>query len=275
MNIALIIFGITIIIIIIICIIVIYIYSDKTIEKNMHHHAYYNKDESKIEYNIVEPFYRSYESVYMSDSVKNDIFQTIDGYLKFNKLKANKIPYQSIRLIISGKESIGKTTLIEAIATYFNLGLIHFPKNYYSEKMIHTFFQDMNHEFNGNNIILFDNIDFVTIYKKNIQIYNLLTYLITKHYKNNIFIFTFNNLESILPEFNINFNINKHFHMETHINHIMRMIGKYIKNENKLIEIKNNFLKINHKLTPGIIISYLMFNEDFQKSLDRFFKIIK
>ena len=63
--------------------------------------------------------------------------------------------------------------------------------------------------------------------------------------------------------------------METHINHIMRMVGKYIENENKLIEIKNNFLKINHKLTPGIIIPYLMFNEDFQKSLDRFFKIIK
>jgi hypothetical protein len=53
------------------------------------------------------------------------------------------------------------------------------------------------------------------------------------------------------------------------------MVGKYIENENKLIEIKNNFLKINHKLTPGIIIPYLMFNEDFQKSLDRFFKIIK
>jgi hypothetical protein len=53
------------------------------------------------------------------------------------------------------------------------------------------------------------------------------------------------------------------------------MIGKYIDNKNKIIEIKNNFLQINHKLTPGIIIPYLMFNEDFQKSLDRFFKIIK
>jgi len=63
--------------------------------------------------------------------------------------------------------------------------------------------------------------------------------------------------------------------MDIHINHIIRMIGKYIDNKNKIIEIKNNFLQINHKLTPGIIIPYLMFNEDFQKSLDRFFKIIK
>jgi hypothetical protein len=272
MNIALILFGI-ILIIIIISIIVIIIYSDKTIEKNMHHYAYYNKNESKIEYNIVEPFIRSYESVYMSESLKNDIFQSIDNYLKSNKLN-EKLNYpKSLRLIISGKESIGKTTLIESIASYFNLGLIHFPKNYYSEKMIHIFFQDMNDKYN-NNIILFDNIDFNTIYKKNNQIYNLLAYLISKHNKNNIFIFTFNNLESILPEFNINFSINKHFHMEIHINHIMRMVGKYIENENKLIEIKNNFLKINHKLTPGIIIPYLLFNEDFQKSLDRFFKII-
>ena len=274
MNPALILFG-TILVIIIICIILIYIYSDNTLDKNMHHLAYYNKDESIIDYNTIEPFYRSYESVYMSDSVKNDIFQLIDDHLKSNKLYEKYNYPKSIRLIISGKESIGKTTLIESIATYFNLGIIHFPKNYYSEKMIHLFFQDMNNTFNSNNIILFDNIDFDTIYSKNNQIYNLLTNLITKYNKNNIFIFTFNNLELILPEFNINFNINKHYHMDTHINHIMRMVGKYIKNENKLIEIKNNFLKINHKLTPGIIIPYLMFNEDFQKSLDRFFKIIK
>jgi hypothetical protein len=273
MNIPLIIIAI-IILIIIICIIVNHIYSDKTIEKNMHHYAYYNKEDSKIYYNIIEPFIRSYESVYMSDSLKNNIFQSIDDHLKLNKLN-KKLNYpKSLRLIISGKESIGKTTLIESIASYFNLGLIHFPKNYYSEKMIHIFFQDINNEFNDNNIILFDNIDFNTIYKKNNQIYDLLGYLISKHNKNNIFIFTFNNLESILPEFNINFSINKHYHMEIHINHIMRMVGKYVENENKLIEIKNNFLKINHKLTPGIIIPYLLFNEDFQKSLDRFFKII-
>ena len=72
----------------------------------------------------------------------------------------------------------------------------------------------------------------------------------------------------------ININIiNKHYHMNN--NHIIRMIVKYIDIKNKLIEIKNNFLQINHKLTPRIIIPYLMFNEDFQKSLDRFFKIIK
>ena len=146
MNIPLIIIAI-IILIIIICIIVNHIYSDKTIEKNMHHYAYYNKEDSKIYYNIIEPFIRSYESVYMSDSLKNNIFQSIDDHLKLNKLN-KKLNYpKSLRLIISGKESIGKTTLIESIASYFNLGLIHFPKNYYSEKMIHIFFQDINNEF--------------------------------------------------------------------------------------------------------------------------------
>lgn len=275
MNIALILIGI-ILLIIIICIIIIYIYSDNTFEKNMHYYSYYNKETSKIEYNIVEPFYRSYDSVYMNENVKNDIFQTIDGYLKFNKLSEKDNTPKSLRLIINGKESIGKTTLIESIATSFNLGIIHFPKNYYSEKIIHLFFQDMNNEFNNNNIILFDNIDFITLYNKNNQIYNLLACLITKYNKNNIFIFTFNNyLESILPDFNINYNIDKHFYMDTHINYIMCMVEKYIDNKNKLTEIKNNFLKINPKLTPGIIIPYLLFNEDFQKSLDRFFKIIK
>jgi hypothetical protein len=63
--------------------------------------------------------------------------------------------------------------------------------------------------------------------------------------------------------------------MEIHINHIMRMINKYITDVNKLKEYKNNLLQINHKVTPGCIIPYLILNQDFQKSLDRFFKIIK
>ena len=43
----------------------------------------------------------------------------------------------------------------------------------------------------------------------------------------------------------------------------------------KLDEIKNKIIRINHKITPGYIIPYLLFNEDFEKSLDRFFRVIR
>jgi len=46
-------------------------------------------------------------------------------------------------------------------------------------------------------------------------------------------------------------------------------------NLDKVKDIKNKFLRINHKITPGYIIPYLLFNEDFEKSLDRFFQIIQ
>jgi hypothetical protein len=45
--------------------------------------------------------------------------------------------------------------------------------------------------------------------------------------------------------------------------------------QKKLDDIKNKFLQINHKITPGYIIPYLVFNEDFEKSLERFFRVIK
>jgi hypothetical protein len=141
--------------------------------------------------------------------------------------------------------------------------------------MINIFFHEFNTLYDGNNIIVFDNIDFNTIYMQNKNMYTLLCNHIININKKNIFIFTSNNIGSIHPDFYNNFNINKHYHMEIHINHIMRMINKYITDVNKLKEYKNNLLQINHKVTPGCIIPYLILNQDFQKSLDRFFKIIK
>ena len=62
--------------------------------------------------------------------------------------------------------------------------------------------------------------------------------------------------------------------MDVHINYVMDMISKYVQDTNELNNIKNKLLKLNHKITPGFMIPYLMFNNNFQKSLDRFFKII-
>lgn len=255
---------------IILILILIFIFTQTyELEKNIHYYAFYDKEQSIIMYHQQHPFYHTYESIYMSDTLKNDIFSTIDIF------KNNKNILHSLRFIISGKESIGKTTLIEGIAIHFNYRIINFPKNNYSEKMIHMFFKDMSRNFPINNIILFDNIDFATIYNKNNHLYNLISEFVVKNDKNNIFIFTFNSISDIIPSFANTFHIHKHYYMESHINHIMKLISKHVKDPIKLINIKNNFLQINHKLTPGYIIPYLSFNEDFQKSLDRFFKIIK
>jgi DNA polymerase III delta prime subunit len=98
----------------------------------------------------------------MSFTIKKELATTIYDFIKYSKNNKYKNPVNSLRLILSGVEGIGKTTLIEAIATEFDCGLIHFPKNNYSEKMIHSFFQDIN-KLSENNIIIFNNIDFSSL----------------------------------------------------------------------------------------------------------------
>jgi nucleoid DNA-binding protein len=243
--------------------------------KNIHHYAYFDKSTQTIDYHQINPFYRKLTSVYMSKTIKKQLYTTITDFIKHSKVfDENNIP-KSLRLILSGKEGIGKTTLIEAIATEVDYSLIHFPKNNYSEKMIHVFFKELNNNLHSNNIIIFDNINFSSIYEYNPQLYDLISELIIKNNKNNIFIFIFNELKSVPYVFTTNFHIHHHYHMDTNINYIMEMIQDNINNESKLNIIRNNFLQLNHKITPGYIIPYLMFNEDFEKSLDRFFKIIK
>ena len=171
----------------------------------------------------------------------------------------------------------GKKTLLEAIATELEYGIIHFPSNEFSEKMIIAFFQKI-HTLPLHNIIIFDNIDidFDNIQEYNNQLYTLFEELINNDSKN-IFIFTFNNLKTLPFMFRTHFNIHHHYHMDTNIDYVMN----YIKDKlidcdiEMLTEIRNNFLQINPKITPGNIIPYLIFNEDLQKSLDRFFRLIK
>jgi len=271
--------GIIVLVIIIICLIYICFPSNNTILKNINHYAFFDKTTQTIMYHQSNPFYRKLSSVYMSNSVKNEFYTTVTDFIKHSNIfDENNVP-KSLRLILSGKECIGKTTLIEAIATEIDYGLIHFPKNNYSEKMIHAFFKDLNKNLSPNNIIVFNDINFDSIYEHNKQLYDLLSELIIKNNKNNIFVFIFNDLKSIPIIFSTNFHIHHHYHMDTNINYIMDIINDNISNnefkEIKLNIIKNNFLQINHKITPGYIIPYLMFNEDFGKSLDRFFKIIK
>lgn len=276
----LILISVAILIIIFICILWIYIGSNKSVIKNIHHYAFYDKLSQTIMYHQANSFCRKLDSVYMSKTIKKDIFTTITDFIKHSKIfDENNLP-KSLRLILSGKECIGKTTLIEALATESDYSLIHFPKNNYSEKMIHAFFNDINKNLSPNNIIVFDNINFNSIYEFNNQLYDLLCELIIKNNRNNIFIFVFNDLKSIPHIFSTNFHIHHHYHMDTNINYIMDIINDNLDEsdefrEAKLKIIRNNFLQLNHKITPGYIIPYLMFNEDFGKSLDRFFKIIK
>jgi len=244
--------------------------------KNIHHYAFYDKSTQTIVYHQINPFYRKLNTVYMSNTIKKEIFDTITDFIKHSKIfEENNMP-KNLRLMLTGKEGIGKRTLIEAIATEIDYVLIHFPKNNYSEKMIHAFFKEINN-LSSPNIIIFDNINFNSINEFNAQLYNLISELIIKNNKNNIFIFIFNELKSVPFIFSSNFHIHHHYNMDVSINYIMDMICDNIHNsdETKLKIIRNNFLQLNHKLTPGYIIPYLMFNEDFEKSLVRFFKIIK
>ena len=251
-------------------------FADETIElyKNMHYYAYFDTSKEEILYHESGAFHRYLKSVYMSNTIKTDLVTTVNNFIKHsNYFKDNNVP-RSLRLMISGKEGIGKGTFIEAIATEFDYCLIHFPKNNYSEKMIHSFFINLNSTI-SNNIVVFDNINFNSINKTNPQLYALLADLIINNDKNNIFVFTFNDLSSIPPTFSSNYHIHHHYHMDVNIEYIMAMVNDNIKDKTYLEEIKQNFLQLNHKITPGYIIPYLLFNEDFGKSLDRFFKIIK
>ena len=266
-------------IIFVICMIYMTFVSNDVISKNIHHYTFFDKSTKKIIFHASNPFYRKLNSVYMSNSIKTLLFSTITDFIKHsNMFKTNNVP-RSLRLILSGKEGIGKTTLVEAIASEIDYGIIHFPKNNYSEIMIHAFFNDINNNISSNNIILFDNINFNSINEYNKQLYDLLAELIIKNDKNNIFIFIFTELKVIDFNFLSNYHIHHHYHMDVNINYIMDMINDNIYDDvNKDIKLKNirqNFLQLNHKITPGYIIPYLLFNEDFQKSLDRFFKIIK
>jgi len=265
----------------IIFVIILYLDQD-AFEKNIHYYSFYDKSNNRIMYHKSNPFYRKLKDVYMSDKIKNEFSTTMNDFIKYSiNFNKHNIP-KSLRFILSGIDGIGKTTFIEAIASEFDYGLIHFPKNNYNEKMIHIFFKDINNYIKSKNIIMFDLIDFQSLYTYNKQLCVLLSELIIKNNKNNIFIFTFNDINSIPVTFSSEFHIHHHYHMDTNINYIMNMIKNNLTQlsddeitSDYLNEIKNNLLKLNHKITPGYIIPYLAFNENYQKSLDRFFRVIK
>ena len=221
-----------------------YILNQKNkIERNIHHYSYFDETTNKFYFHRINTFVKYMSDVYMSDSIKSNIIDTITEFNSTNN-------YYSIRLILSGVDGIGKNTLIEAIATTFNYGIIHFPKDNYTEKMIVSFFHSLDKYVDTNNIISFDIIDFNTLSTKNKEIYNLLVNFITKNKNKNIFIFVFNDIKDIPMYFSTHLNINQHYHLSPHINYIMKLISEYIDDNNKLVEIKNKFLNINHKITP-------------------------
>ena len=250
------------------------VFFDNEVDTNIHYYSYYDKEQNKLTYYKSLPFKRNIESVYMDDALKVDFFNTINDYHTYSDMFTKNNGPRSLRFIISGKEGIGKTTLIEAITSEFQYGLIHFPTSNYNENMVYHFFHDIEMKFPERVIVLFNNIDFNEMYNKNKSVYNLISDYVIKNNKNHLFIFTFNELSSIPDKFAENFHIHHHYHMEVHINYVMNMISKYVQDTKELNNIKNKLLKLNHKITPGFMIPYLMFNNDFQKSLDRFFKII-
>ena len=250
------------------------IYFDNEIDTNIHYYSYYDKEHSKLTYYKSLPFKRTFDNVYMDSTLKNKMIDTIEDYhVHSETFDKNNVP-RSHRFILSGKEGIGKSTLIEAITTEYQYGLIHFPTSNYCEDMVYRFFHDIEMKFPECVIVFFNNIDFNEMYNKNKNVYNLISDFVTKSNKNHLFIFTFNELSNIPDKFAENFHIHHHYHMDIHVDYVMEMIGKYVQDLKQLDNIKNNILKTNHKITPGFIIPYLMFNNDFQKSLDKFFKLI-
>jgi guanylate kinase len=251
------------------------VFFDNEVDTNIHYYSCYDKDHNKLTYYKSLPFKRTFENVYMDDALKCDMVNTIHDYLDNSEMfTKNNVP-RSLRIILSGKEGIGKTTLIEAITTEFQYGLIHFPTNNFTESMVYHFFHDIEMKFPERVIVLFNNIDFNEIYNKHRNVYNLISDFVIKNNKNHLFIFTFKELSSIPNNFSENFHIHHHYHMDVHIDYVMTMINKYVQDVDKLNNIKNKLLNLNHKITPGFMIPYLMFNNNFQKSLDRFFKIIQ
>lgn len=247
-----------------------FVFFDVAVDTNIHYFAFYDQKKDKITYHKSNKFRRTINKIYMNHSLKKEIVTTIDAFNDHsNNFTINNIP-RSLRLVFTGKEGIGKTTLIETIASEYNYGLINFPCDNYSESMIHKFFKDLNTIFPERVIVLFNKIDFKDLYKTNKHLYNLIAEFVIKTDRDNLFIFTFNNLDDIPMEFNTTYHVHQQYMMEVHINNIMDMISDNIEDEVELSKIKNKLLSFNHKLTPGYIIPYLMFNDDFQKSLDQF-----
>ena len=171
-----IVFGIFFIIILFILILIyLNLEPSNKISRNIHHHSYYNDDEKSIIYHESNPFYKELKSVYMSETIKKEIIDTVSDFIKHSKSFKEHNQPRSLRIIISGKEGIGKTTLIEALATHFDYSIIHFPQNNYSEAMIHTFFKSINKTIN--NIIVFDNILFESMLQYNKELYIIYLYL--------------------------------------------------------------------------------------------------
>jgi hypothetical protein len=272
------IYGIIIILLLLILFFIIYInYDDNNkIVKNINYYAFFDKESSKIIYNQSNPFYHNLNQVYVSNTIKKELSTLITNYIKYSKNIKNKYKIKSLRLILTGPNGIGKTTLIEALAVEFDCGLIHFPKNNYTEKMIHTFFNDINN-LSENNIIIFNNIDFNSLLIENNQLYDLFAKLIIKNSNYNIFIFTFTDISNIPYTFTTDYHIHNHYHLNPNINNIINLIKDNVEGypENKLEEIKNKLLQLNHKITPGHILPYLLINDDFEKSLNLFLNLIK
>jgi thymidylate kinase len=259
-------------VIILLPVIIYIVFFDVTVDTNIHYFAFYDQKKDKITYNKSNKFRRTFNKIYMNYSLKKEITNTIDAFNDHsNNFTINNIP-RSLRLVFTGQNGIGKTTLIETIASEYNYGLINFPRDNYSESMIHKFFKDINTIFPERVIVFFNKIDFKDLYATNKRLYNLIAEFVIKTDRDNLFIFTFNNLDDIPPEFNTTYHVHQQYMMEVHINNIMDMISDNIDDDDdiELSKIKNKLLSYNHKLTPGYIIPYLMFNNNFQKSLDQF-----
>jgi len=256
--------------IVVIPFIIYFVFFDVTVDTNIHYFAFYDQKKDIITYHKNNKFRRTFNKLYMNYSLKKEIITTIDAFNDHShNFIINNIP-RSLRLVFTGKEGIGKTTLIETIASEYNYGLINFPHDNYSESTIHKFFKDINTIFPERVIVFFNKIDFKDLYKTNKHLYNLIADFVIKTDRDNLFIFTFNNLDDIPLEFNTKYHVHHQYMMEVHIDNIMDMISDNIEDEVELSKIKNKLLSYNHKLTPGYIIPYLMFNDDFQKSLDQF-----
>ena len=94
-------------------------YFDNEVDTNIHYYSCYDKEHNKLTYYKSLPFKRTFDNVYMDETLKYDMVNTIQEYLDHSEVfTKNNVP-RSLRIILSGKEGIGKTTLIEAITSEF------------------------------------------------------------------------------------------------------------------------------------------------------------
>jgi hypothetical protein len=177
-------------------------YEDKQIiSRNIHYHAFFDKSNKKLIYHKNKPFYQK---------LNLDEFRVLT--INFDKNYKNG----SLKFILSGNDTKTKYEIIEGIASEFDYGIIHFPINNYSELSIKLFFNKINQNFTPRNIIVFEEINFNSLYEYNKEIYDLLLHLVIENYKNNIFIFNF--LDSKIPRsFLTNFLINNHYNINKQI----------------------------------------------------------